>query len=73
MLMGKTKKIIEQKDKELYQYLSNNYKDEAYNSFKEYEKLIYALHEEGKIGDKDFGKFCTKIEEYTKMFKKYHH
>lgn len=73
MIIGKTKKIIEQKEKELYQYLSNNYKDEALKTFKEYEQLLEELHSDGKINDKDYGKFQPKLEEYRKMFKRYHH
>lgn len=73
MIIGKTKKIIEQKEKELYQYLSNNYKDEAFKTFTEYEQLINNLHVEGKLNDRDYGKFGTKIEDYKRMFKRYHH
>ena len=43
MVIGKTKKMIEQKEKELYQYMSNNYKDEALRCFKEYEELLRNL------------------------------
>lgn len=73
MLIGKTKKIIEQKEKEIHQYLSNNYKDEALKTFREFEQLLSNLHSEGKLGDKDYAKFNSKLEDYRKMFKKYHH
>lgn len=73
MIIGRIKKVIEQKEKELYQYLSNNYKDEAFKTFKEYEQLIDNLHVEGKLSDKDYAKFGVKLEDYRKMFKKYHH
>ncbi len=73
MLIGKTKKMIELKEKELYQYLSNNYKDEALKTFKEYEQLLANLHTEGRLGDKDYQKFNMKCDEYRRMFKKYHH
>lgn len=73
MLIGKTKKIIEQKEKEIHQYLSNNYKDEALKTFQEFEQLLSNLHSEGKLGDKDYAKFTPKLEDYRKMFKKYHH
>ena len=73
MIIGKTKKIIEQKEKELYQYLSNNYKDEALKTFKEYEQLLDNLHNDGKLSDKDYAKFQPKLEDYRRMFQRYHH
>ena len=73
MIIGKTKKVIEQKEKELSQYLSNNYKDEALRTFTEYEQLINNFHTEGKLNDRDYGKFSIKIEDYKRMFKRYHH
>lgn len=73
MVIGKTKKMIEQKEKELYQYMSNNYKDEALGCFKEYEELLRNLVSEGKLSQKDYEKFTPKIEGYRRTFKNYHH
>ncbi|MCI6499099.1 hypothetical protein ACTNBM_01305 [Lachnospiraceae bacterium HCP1S3_C3] len=73
MVIGKTKKMIEQKEKELYQYMSNNYKDEALRCFKEYEELLRNLVSEGKLSQKDYEKFTPKIEGYRRTFKNYHH
>lgn len=73
MVIGKTKKMIEQKEKEFNQYLSNNYKDEALRCFKEYEELLRNLVSEGKISQKDYEKLIPKIEGYRRMFKNYHH
>lgn len=73
MLLGKTKKMIEEREKELQMYLSNNYKDEAYKSFMQYKGVINSLYEEGKIGQKDYEKLDKKIQELTKMFTKYKH
>lgn len=73
MLLGKTKKMIEEREKELQMYLSNNYKDEAYKSFMQYKDVINSLYEEGKIGQKDYEKLDKKIQELTKMFTKYKH
>lgn len=73
MIIGKTKKAIEQKEKELYQYLSNNYKDEALKTFKEYKELVDVLRAEGKINEKDYGKLSVKIGDYDRMFRRYHH
>lgn len=73
MLLGKTKKMIEEREKEMQMYLSNNYKDEAYKSFMQYKGVINSLYEEGKIGQKDYEKLDKKIQELTKMFTKYKH
>ena len=73
MLLGKTKKMIEEREKELQMYLSNNYKDEAYKSFMQYKDVINSLYEEGRIGQKDYEKLDKKIQELTKMFTKYKH
>ncbi len=73
MLFGKTKKLIEEHEKEMEQYLSNNYKDEAYKAFMQYKGTVYSLRDEGKIGDRDFKKLDDKIHELAKMFTKYHH
>ena len=73
MVIGKTKKMIVQKEKEFNQYLSNNYKDEALRCFKEYEELLRNLVSEGKISQKDYEKLIPKIEGYRRMFKNYHH
>lgn len=73
MLLGKIKKMIEEREKEMQMYLSNNYKDEAYKSFMQYKGVINSLYEEGKIGQKDYEKLDKKIQELTKMFTKYKH
>lgn len=73
MLIGKTKKIIELKEKEIQQNMANNYKDEALRCFKEYEQLLSSLVSQGKLSKKDYEKFIPKIEGYRKTFKKYHH
>ena len=71
MLLGKTKKRIEEKEAEIKLNLSNNYKDTAYQCFVEYVDVINELKGNGKIGDKDYEKLVTKIEEYKKTFKNY--
>ncbi len=71
MLLGKTKKRIEEKEAEIKLNLSNNYKDTAYKSYLEYIDVINEFKENGKIGDKDYEKLSLKIEEYKKVFKNY--
>ena len=71
MLLGKTKKRIEEKETEIKLNLSNNYKDTAYKSYLEYVDVINEFKENGKIGDKDYEKLSLKIEEYKKVFKNY--
>ena len=69
MLLGKTKKRIEEKEAEMKLYLSNNYKDSAYKSYLELIDIVNELKQNGKIGDKDYGKLTLKIEDYKKTFK----
>ena len=71
MLLGKTKKRIEEKEAEIKLNLSNNYKDTAYKSYLEYIDVINEFKENGKIGDKDYEKLSLKIDEYKKVFKNY--
>ncbi len=73
MILGKTKKKLEAKEKELYQYLSNNYKDEALRTFYEYEQLVVDLHNDGSLSDKDYNKLIPKIDEYRRIFKNFRH
>lgn len=73
MIFGKTKKLLEQKEKELNSYLSNNYKDEALRTFYEYEQLVVNLHNDGSISDKDYDKLVPKLENIRRKFKNYHH
>lgn len=73
MIFGKTKKLLEQKEKELNSYLSNNYKDEALRTFYEYEQLVVNLHNDGSINDKDYDKLIPKLENIRRKFKNYHH
>lgn len=71
MLFGKTKKLIEEKEKEITLNLSNNYKDSAYEAYTQYVQLINQLKEEGKIGEKDFEKLNSKVLEFKVKFKNY--
>lgn len=71
MLFGKTKKMIEDKEAEIKLFLSNNYKDLAFQGYQEYVKMVNDLRSDGKIGDKDFEKISYKIEDYKKLFSKY--
>ena len=71
MLFGKVKKVIEDKEAEIKLNLSNNYKDAAFRSYQEFEQLIVKLRDDGKIGDKDFNKLLSVIDDYKKSFKKY--
>lgn len=71
MLFGKTKKLLEEKEKEIILNLSNNYKDSAYEAYTQYMKLINQLKDEGKIGERDFEKLNSKILEFRVKFKSY--
>lgn len=71
MLLGKTKKRIEEKEAEIKLNLSNNYKDTAYKTYLEYVDVINELKENGKINDKDYEKLSYKIEDYKRTFKNY--
>lgn len=64
MLLGKTKKTIEAKENEMKLYLSNNYKDKAYQSYKELLELIETLHGDGKVNDKDYAKLVAKTQDF---------
>jgi len=71
MLLGKVKKQVETKENEIKLFLSNNYKESAYQSYKEYVDLLTELHTNGKINDKDFSKLITKSEDYKKLFSQF--
>lgn len=64
MLLGKTKKIVEDKENEIKLNLSHNYKEAAYRSFQEYVLTVNGLRDEGKISEKDYKKIAAKIEDY---------
>lgn len=71
MLLGKTKKMLEEKENEIKLNLSHNYKEAAYKSFQEYVLTVNGLRDEGKIGDKDYQKISAKIEDYKFKFKEF--
>lgn len=69
MLFGKTKKMIEDKESEMRLNLSNNYKDAAYKSFLEWKDVVESLKNTGKLGDRDYEKIQSRIEEFEIKFK----
>lgn len=71
MIFGKTKKILEDKQKEFTLNLQNNYKDAAYKSWKEYEACIMDFKREGKISDKEYQKLLDEVNKYKKVFANY--
>lgn len=71
MLLGKTKKTLDDKEAEIKLFLSNNYKDSAYKEYLEYISIIEGFKENGKIGDKDYEKLMSKVNDYKKTFKNY--
>ena len=71
MLFGKTKKMVEDKEAEIKLNLSNNYKDAAYKSFQEFITIINNMRAIGKIGDRDFEKLSSSVDNYKKIFKNY--
>lgn len=70
MLLGKTKKLIEDKESEIKLNLSNNYKDAAYKEYKELVNIIEEFKANGKIGNKDYDKLSVKLADYKRMFDK---
>lgn len=71
VLFGKTKKMVEDKEAEIKLNLSNNYKDAAYKSFQEFITIINNMRAIGKIGDRDFEKLSSSVDNYKKIFKNY--
>lgn len=69
MLFGKAKKMIEDKESEMRLNLSNNYKDAAYKSFLEWKDVVESLKNNGKLGDRDYEKIQSRIEEFEIKFK----
>lgn len=70
MILGKTKKLLEDKKKSFLLPLQNNYKEEAYRCWKEYEAFIMELKREGKINDKDYQKLIEDVNQYKSTFAK---
>lgn len=72
MILGKTKKMLEQKRNEFVLDLSNNYKERAYGAWKGYEALIMDLKKEGKLNDKDYQKLIDDVNSFKRVFEKIH-
>ncbi len=72
MIFGKTKKVLEEKQKAFMLNLENNYKDAAFTCWKEYEACIMDLKREGKINDKEYEKLITEVNKYKSVFASFH-
>ncbi len=70
MLLGKTKRTIEEKEAAIQLNLSNNYKDSAKKAFEEYVAIIEQFKENGKLSSKDYEKLTLKIKDYSEKFKR---
>lgn len=70
MLLGKTKRTIEEKEAAIQLDLSNNYKDSAKKAFEEYVAIIEQFKENGKLSSKDYEKLTLKIKDYSEKFKR---
>ncbi len=70
MLLGKTKRTIEEKEAAIQLNLSNNYKDSAKKAFEEYVAIIEQFKENGKLSSKDYEKLNLKIKDYSEKFKR---
>lgn len=71
MIFGKTKKLLEEKQKAFLLNLQNNYKDAAYQCWKEYEACIMELKRDNKISDKEYEKLIADVNKYKNVFAKY--
>lgn len=70
MLLGKTKRTIEEKEAAIQLNLSNNYKNSAKKAFEEYVAIIEQFKENGKLSSKDYEKLNLKIKDYSEKFKR---
>ena len=70
MLLGKTKRTIEEKEAAIQLNLSNNYKDSAKKAVEEYVAIIEQFKENGKLSSKDYEKLTLKIKDYSEKFKR---
>lgn len=70
MLLGKTKRTIEEKEAAIQLNLSNNYKDSAKKAFEEYVAIIEQFKENGKLSSKDYEKLNLKIKDYSEKYKR---
>lgn len=70
MLLGKTKRTIEEKEAAIQLNLSNNYKDSAKKAFEEYVAIIEQFKENGKLSSKDYEKLNLKIKDYSEKLKR---
>ncbi|MBE5940353.1 MAG: hypothetical protein E7266_08140 [Lachnospiraceae bacterium] len=66
----KTMKLfIEQKEMEVQLNLENNYREEAYENFKDFRELVYKYLEAGYIKEKKFDKsYGKRIELWEDIF-----
>ena len=67
------KKEIEALFHEIQINLENNYKDLAICARKQAEEALSRCETSGELKEKDYKRFQTQLEDYTKRMEGYHH